>query len=62
MPFIIFMIGRGFLSAHGVVIFAFVLSAIWLFVFTEPFVKNVRQVYALPANDHPGSSSRSTFG
>ena len=29
VPFIIFMIGRGFLSAHGVVIFAFVLSAVW---------------------------------
>lgn len=53
VPFIIFMIGRSFLSAHGVVIFAFVLSAVWWFAFTLPFVKNVRQVYALPANDHP---------
>ncbi len=37
--------------------FAFVLSAIWWAVFTIPFMKNLRQTYALPRVDYQVKAS-----
>jgi UMF1 family MFS transporter len=62
IPFAIFMVGRGFMSSFGSVVFAFVLSAVWWLVFTVPFMKNVRQEYALDIVDHPVRDSFKRLG
>lgn len=62
VPFAIFMAVRGYMSSFGSVVFAFVLSAIWWLVFTIPFMKNVRQHYALETVEHPVKSSLVRLG
>ncbi|MFD1672928.1 MFS transporter [Agrilactobacillus yilanensis] len=45
--------GFGHLSAYGVARWSFVLSASWWALFFIPILKNVHQVYALPATKRP---------
>ncbi|WP_334352234.1 MFS transporter [Companilactobacillus sp. HBUAS56257] len=62
VAFIIFLVlqltsGFGMLSSYGVARWSFALSAIWWIIFYLPMLKNVRQVYSLPADPHPVVSS-----
>lgn len=62
MAFILFLVlqltsGFGMLSSYGVARSSFLLAAIWWIIFFIPFLKNVKQVYSLPANPHPIKAS-----
>jgi len=53
VPFVLFVLVKDYLSGRGSVIFAFALAAIWWVLFTIPFMRNVRQTYALETVRHP---------
>lgn len=62
VAFILFLVlqltsGFGMLSSYGVARWSFLLAAIWWIIFFIPLLKNVQQVYSLPENSHPITSS-----
>jgi Permeases of the major facilitator superfamily len=62
VAFILFLVlqltsGFGMLSSYGVARWSFLLAAIWWIIFFIPLLKNVQQVYSLPENPHPVTSS-----
>lgn len=62
IAFVLFLVlqltsGFGMLSSYGVARWSFLLAALWWIIFFIPLLKNVKQVYSLPENPHPVTSS-----